>query len=162
MSKDIECIYVDLDGVLANFEKRWEELFDVKPKKDQNRSHWNEFVEGGNFEKLEPMPDFKTGIKYLMSLDKPISILSSTGNERQYDVISGHKEAWLDKHNVDFPAIFVPGKKLKKNFAEKGALLIDDDKKTIEEWEKEGGIGIHHKNWKDTLTYMINHLTKPK
>ena len=49
----ISCIYLDMDGVIADFEKRYEELFGMKPaeaeKKEKFYHLFDEFIEDNNF-----------------------------------------------------------------------------------------------------------------
>ena len=156
---DIKRIYVDLDGVLADFRKRYIELFGTDPldshKHKKMRDNWEKFVEDGEFANLDLMPDCKPGLEFLKKLkDIEVFILSSTANEEQFKTISKDKREWLEKMGIDFPAIFVPGKKHKKEYAEKNALLIDDTHSTIEKWNEEGGVGIYHTDWQTTLTIL--------
>lgn len=165
MSKEhIKCIYVDMDGVIADFRKRYIELYHADPmdshKHKKMRANWNKFVESGEFANLDLMPDAKIGINYLNGLDIPIKILSSTANQKQYDNISKDKLSWLKQHKIKWEPHFVPGKKFKKDYAKKGYVLIDDTKITIEEWDDEGGIGIYHTDWITTISILKTHLTK--
>lgn len=157
--QDIKKIYVDMDGVIADFRKAYLEMFGVDPldshKHKAMRKNWNKFVEDGGFKELDLMPDAAIGLNFLKTVkDIPIEILSSTANEEQYDMISSHKKEWLKKHNITYPANFVPGKRHKKEYAEKGAILIDDTLVSIEEWNDKGGIGIYHTDWITTTTIL--------
>ena len=91
----VKCIYVDMDGVLADFRKRYIELFDADPmdshKHKKMRDNWNKFVDDDGFQTLDMMPDAKIGIKFLNGLDIPIKILGSTANEKQYPPIVKQK-----------------------------------------------------------------------
>ena len=53
-----------------------------------------------------------------------------------------------------------PEQAQKKIFAQKGNILIDDRPENIEAWESEGGIGILHKNARDTIN-EIKKLRSP-
>ena len=71
----IQKIYLDLDGVLCDFYKRYREVFNVDL--EHKRSHgekitleWNKFVEGKNFENLDWHPGGLELLKYIISLDK--------------------------------------------------------------------------------------------
>jgi len=163
----IKHIYVDMDGVLADFFKRFEELFKTEPeidypsntqKKKAFQKRWLDFVEGKNFETLDPMPDLEMGLKGLRILQKavPVEILGSTAKPEFMDELAKQKKIWLDKHSIDFHPIFVPGKHLKRQYAGPNKVLIDDTVSNIEQWEEDGGIGILHKDWVDTLTKLRN------
>ena len=163
MSKPkVKCIYVDMDGVLADFRKRYIELFDADPmdshKHKKMKDNWNKFVDDDGFETLDMMPDAKIGIKFLNSLDIPIKILGSTANEKQYPPIVKQKLIWLKDHKIDWEPHFVPGKRFKKDYAEEGYVLIDDTESTIEKWTDKGGIGIYHTDWITTIGILKTYL----
>lgn len=165
MSKDkIQCIYVDMDGVIADFRKKYIEIFHTDPfdshKHKKMRDNWNKFVDDGEFANLDLMPDAKIGINFLNGLDIPIKILSSTANKKQYAHIVEQKVSWLKDHKIKWEQHFVPGKKFKKDYAKEGYVLIDDTKSTIEEWDDEGGIGIYHTDWLTTIDILKTYLTK--
>lgn len=155
----IECIYVDMDGVIADFRKAYLEMFKVDPMDSHlhksMRKNWDKFVDEGGFVELDLMPDAMIGLNYLKTIKNiPIKILSSTANEKQYKTISEQKTKWLKAHNITYPAHFVPGKKHKQEYAEKGYILIDDTLETIEQWNKAGGVGIYHTDWITTTTIL--------
>lgn len=151
-------IYVDMDGVIANFNKRYRELNDMEPRqaeRDKKFDHYfKEFIEGKNFATLELMPDAYLGITYLKRQTIPVEILSSTADEQKYDEISSQKLKWLKDMNIPWKANFVPGKRHKYKFATPGSVIIDDTLKVIDDWYNAGGIAIHHKNWIDTLNTL--------
>lgn len=153
---NIEIIYIDLDGVLANFRTKYIEEFHEDPDAVGNVRHWNEFIKRKCFEKLDMMPGAKGSIKYLKKSNVHIKILSSTGGKHKPndDEAGKQKQTWLNKHGIEWPAIFVPGKHNKVKYAEKGAILIDDDEGTIKDWIEAGGIGIYHTDWETTETIL--------
>ena len=77
-------IYVDMDGVLCDFEKRYKELYgDIKDRDRRStfRPNFSNFIETGQFATLEPMSDFLTLKTFLDSIDVTKEILSSTAYE---------------------------------------------------------------------------------
>ena len=151
-------IYVDMDGVLCNFERRYEERYgklDEKSRKTNFRSNFDDFIKTKQFATLDPMPDFKHLVAYLTALRGiPKEILSSTAYEETYEEIKGQKEKWLHDHNIMWPANFVPGKRHKYKFATPDSIIIDDTESVISDWNKAGGIGIHHRNWNETSAIL--------
>jgi sulfatase maturation enzyme AslB (radical SAM superfamily) len=154
----IECIYLDMDGVIADFEKRYKQLYHMHPReaeKHQKFYHFfQEFINSGQFSTLDLMPNAMTGIEFLRKASVPTQILSSTANEEQYDAISKQKMIWLQTHGITFNPIFVPGKKHKYKYANPNSIIIDDTKSVIEDWNNAGGIGIWHKDWPTTLAIL--------
>ena len=154
----IECIYLDMDGVIADFEKRYKELYNMLPREaekyDKFKPFFHEFIINNNFATLELMPDAMVGIDFLRKAQVPTQILSSTANEQYYDSISKQKMVWLQTHAITFNPIFVPGKRFKCQYAKPNRILIDDTMKNIDDWNKAGGIAIYHKDWVTTLSIL--------
>jgi uncharacterized HAD superfamily protein len=172
----ISKIYVDMDGVLCDFEKRYVELYgslDNREHKHLFRSNFDKFISTGQFATLELMPDALTLIHSLNTLNIPKEILSSTAFEDTFDEISKQKKTWLKNHNIDWKPNFVPGKKHKYKYATPDSVIIDDTLSVIEDWRKAGGIAIWHKDAlstisqlhcimsKDKYPYMMNHVDNP-
>ena len=104
---------------------------------------------------LNPVSDFELGMNFLRQLDIPIRILSSTSSiESLFEKVKIQKLQWLKAYNIEFEPIFVPGKKFKVSYAQKGNILIDDSLDTIENWFAKGGIGIHHISWENTIVEL--------
>ena len=154
----ISCIYLDLDGVIADFVKRYKELYRMEPKEAEKSkkfdSFFDEFIATNQFATLDLMPDAMDAITYLRKLNVPTQILSSTANEKRYDDISKQKMIWLQTHGITFTPNFVPGKKYKYKYAAPDKIIIDDTESVIEDWRKAGGIGILHKDWPTTLAIL--------
>lgn len=163
----INKIFVDMDGVLCNFHKRFKEVYKNEPEVDYlsdskknkiYRQRFKDFISNKNFANLDPMIDLGLGLKFLelMSHSVPIEILSSTACEEYFDELSEQKLFWLNEYNIQYKAIFVPGKRLKKQYSQPGYVLIDDTASNIEEWNSMGGIGILHRSWIDTIKKLTN------
>jgi hypothetical protein len=154
----ISKIYVDMDGVLCNFEKRYNELYGNirdQDRRTQFRPNFDEFIATNQFATLDAMPDFHMLRAYLDILDVPKQILSSTAYEKTFETISRQKKEWLGEHNIFWPdPIFVPGKRHKYKFAQPDTVIIDDTYSVIEDWRNAGGIAIWHKDAKNTIMDM--------
>ena len=154
----ISCIYLDLDGVVADFVKRYKELYRMEPKEAEKSkkfdSFFDEFIATNQFATLDLMPGALDAIAFLRKLNVPTQILSSTANQQRYDTISKQKMVWLQTHGITFNPIFVPGKDLKYKYAAPDKIIIDDTESVIEDWRKAGGIGILHKDWPTTLAIL--------
>lgn len=159
----ISMIYLDMDGVIADFVKRYKELYHMEPrdaeKKKQFDKFFNEFIATGQFAKLDLMPGAMDGLTFLRKhLTVPTQILSSTANEARYEDISNQKLIWLQTHGITFSANFVPGKRHKYKFAGPDKIIIDDTESVINDWKAAGGIGILHKDWPSTLAILRQYV----
>lgn len=154
----IECVYLDMDGVIADFEKRYVQMYGMKPREAEKNhkfdSLFGEFIETKQFQTLDLMPGAMEGINFLRKCSAPTQILSSTANQERYDAVSKQKMIWLQTHGITFNPIFVPGKSLKYKYANPNTIIIDDTKSVIDDWTKAGGIGIWHKDWATTITIL--------
>jgi hypothetical protein len=161
-------VYVDIDGVLANFERRYFERYGELPgsmrdKKEFN-NYWNDFVLTKQFETLELWPGATELLQYLDSqtaVEK--EILSSSGGPKYHDNVTEQKKVWLKKFDILYPANIVSGRKNKSLYAKPDTVLIDDTSDVITAFNKAGGIGILHKEIGNTLMLLdkvIASLTK--
>jgi len=158
----ISCIYLDMDGVIADFTKRYRELYKMMPREAEKNKQFDkffdEFIATGQFATLELMPGTMDGIEFLRKASAPTQILSSTANEARYDAISKQKLIWLQTHGITFTPNFVPGKRLKQDYAAPDKIIIDDTESVIEQWKAKGGIGILHKDWPSTLAILAMYV----
>jgi len=158
----IDKIYLDMDGVIADFVKRYNELYHMDPDSKEARKNFSNrfmnFIKTKQFETLEPMPDTSALIEYLKNQDVPVEILSSTGKPENHEEVARQKTVWLCNHGISFKGNFVPGKELKKNFATPTSLIIDDTLSVITDWQEAGGLAIHHKTARETMVMLKFYL----
>ena len=152
-----------MDGVLCDFYKRYKEVFNIdllakRPHGEKITLEWNKFVEGKNFEILDWHPGGLELLKYIISLDIPVEILSSSGGHKHHDEVKRQKKIWLKRHHIDFTANIVPGRKLKATYAKSDIILIDDTEDVIEDFNLAGGIGILHFDTAKTIERVQNIL----
>jgi hypothetical protein len=144
-----------MDGVIADFDKKYKELYNIAPKDADTYKTFDKFfttfIAERQFAKLDLMPDALLLINYLKSLSVPTEILSSTSSEKRDAEIREQKIEWLHKHNLTFPINLVPGKRLKRNFSNPNSILIDDTAQNIDQWRAEGGVGILHTDAMTTI-----------
>jgi hypothetical protein len=152
-------IYLDLDGVLANFDQRYEQLFGIRPSEAKSRkqhfwNNWSAFVEGGNFASLDWQPGAVDLLSFVASLDVPVEILSSSGGETFHDTVVAQKLKWLESKDIPYKANIVPGGAKKAAFAQPWHILIDDTVHVVENYRNAGGTAILHTNSSDTINQL--------
>jgi 5'-nucleotidase len=154
----IDTIYIDMDGVIADFSKRYKEKFRVTPEETRNDKEFNgyfdKFIDDEEFITLDLMPDADELLHFVSQIDVPKEILSSTARPKNHEMIAPQKQKWLNTHKIDYKANFVPGKSLKYKYATPNSIIIDDTKSVIEDWNKAGGIGILHRDAKSTIAIL--------
>ena len=147
-----------MDGVIADFHKRYHEIHNCSPSHDDARKRFGQrfatFIQNKEFQNLDLMPDATVLLNYLNGCGVPVEILSSTARPVNNAEISRQKEIWLDKHNINYPANFVPGKQFKYKFADENSIIIDDTPSVIDDWNKAGGTGILHHDALTTISIL--------
>jgi len=145
-------IFCDLDGVLVDFEKGYEDLtgIDIKNQFVQgDEKFWAPLTDAGAkfWAALDWMPDGKLLWRYIKKYHP--NILSAPSREKSSKV---GKEAWcrINIPNQYKNLLLVPSWE-KKDYAGENKILIDDMEKNIKEWENNGGIGILHKSTVETI-----------
>ena len=155
-------IYIDLDGVLTAYHKRWGELYGEVPLDVMNNdkklfyAHWDDFVQGRNFETLERLSGFDTLMNAVKATGLKYEILSSSGGGNNHDFVVEQKMKWLHDNHIHCPANIVRGGLRKAEFAKKWNVLIDDTVHVVENYRNASGTAILHKN--DTVHLTVEKL----
>ena len=154
---EITKIFVDMDGVLADFIQGVESPkylngpFDKQSDYDQRKV---ELSNAGLFFDLPPMNDMKTLVDYVKATGLDWEILSCSG-EQNRDKVAKDKFKWIRKHvDIDVLVTCTLKGKEKAIFARPGHVLIDDKASNITAWQKAGGIGIQHVCASRTIDYL--------
>ena len=147
-------LYLDMDGVQADFFKSWSNFEGVSDYKDipQPEESIQRLASQGPeavyrfFRDLDTLKGGLRVIDWLQEHDIPYTILSAPLRYERQASIMGKRE-WLDKHHVGASesAVFASDKsKYATDSQGRPNVLIDDFGKNIVPWDKAGGIGIKH------------------
>lgn len=164
-------IYVDIDGVLADFAKQaltvmremhhpeitHMELQQIGHDKKTSNLIWSALYEYQKkhgyivWANLELMPDAMILWNYL----KPYhpQLLTAGGQPRYH--AAEQKRAWVTEHfgsNVRVNVVEMAREKAR--FADPTRILIDDQRKAIDPWVAAGGIGILHTSAANTIQQL--------
>lgn len=149
-------LYLDLDGVMADFDEGFPRIFGIDHKKIPEEQMWKLVSQRPSFfEELNPMPGALEFFKKEAFYFNPI-ILTACPKVCWVDAAKA-KKRWVHKHlHNALQIIPVWGGKHKVHYMQKeGDVLIDDWENNIKQWNLGMGIGILHKNFEDT-TNMLN------
>ena len=148
-------LYCDMDGVLADFETRFEQYSDGLTT-DEYRDEFGisafwELVNGEGVGFWVGIPWMSDG-KALFDYIKPnlFSLLSAPSSENSSRL---GKRLWV-KNKIPGTKLILASAKNKQNYSEEGAILIDDREDTIREWDSRGGIGILHTSAGSTIQQL--------
>jgi hypothetical protein len=146
-------LYLDCDGVLADFDKGATAVLGLAPRAFEKRHGIGRF-----WQKLATAPDFYFGLPLMpdaMNLFEAVRHLDPV-------ILTGLPRGnWAADQKVRWAAQYFPGTRIittmardKRNHAKEGDVLVDDQLKHRDLWEEVGGIFIHHKNAGDTLEQL--------
>jgi hypothetical protein len=170
-------LYLDMDGVQADFFTQWarwhnqkfgqshvERYKDIGSKEQREQSIGELSAEGPEFIErffatLPTLPGGMRLVRWLRQNRIPFTVLSAPLRGMHEPSIAG-KRTWLDQHNpgTSADAIFT-GRK--ESYATRGGrpnILIDDHKKWVQNWIDAGGIGIVYRD--NRVADVIQELAK--
>lgn len=150
-------IYLDMDGVLTDFEKAFELIDGRKTteiEKEGDPAFW-EHVKKGGLQFWSMMPWMKDGRKlwnYVKNMN--VKILSSPS--RSLPDSNKGKKIWVQALLKPTPELILKRAREKQKYAAKNAILIDDKKSNILQWNAAGGTGIYHISANNTIKELKN------
>jgi 5'(3')-deoxyribonucleotidase len=158
-------VYVDMDGVIADFDRGFYEMTGMETDHVQDNELWAAIDAHGKarfFSELPWMPGGKELWQFVTSNFLKVKILSALGKSDKIDKQTTQgKLAWL-RHNIPNlqldDIILVDNKHRKRHYSKPGDIIIDDTPVVIEEWLKKGGIGILHKTASDTIGQLKRYV----
>ena len=144
-------LYLDMDGVLCNFDKAYRQL---DPEKADRKKFREAVFIHKIFEDLEFMPDAQILLNYVSTLeDINIEMLTSMGtfDPQQGNEAQRQKLVWLNKNNIPYKPNFVRSKEEKSKYAHEKSILVDDSVGCVKPFLASGGHGILHKSATETV-----------
>lgn len=138
-------LFLDLDGVFADFDAHVHALFGFQPRSVPDDVLWA---------RVEETPDFwldmpvKHGAHDLWAVAAPhnpsfLTGCPATGFERA----SAHKKQWVATHfSPSADVITCRSRDKQKHMTAPGDVLLDDFVANIKRWEKAGGRPIYYRN----------------
>ena len=164
-------IYVDMDGVLADFFGEWTRLMNV--------DHWSKIDNDGlpqALQKIRDTDEFWLRLPILPQAKELLTLIKNIKGE--YNICSSplqddpnsepHKREWIKKNLSFFPPknIYITHNKPQyaKNKDGTPNILIDDFGRNVKQWEDAGGIGFKYKDHKfeRTAKQLQKHIAEEK
>lgn len=145
-------LYLDLDGVMADFDKHFEDTFQASAYDVTKSQMWKLIHATPNFfSTIPPMDGALEAWDEWIRHYEP-TILTSCGSSN-FEHVAVQKREWVRKHlGADIQVIPVADG-LHKPLAMRSAgdILIDDWGKNVEAWQIAGGLPIKHEHdWQQT------------
>jgi len=153
-------IYCDMDGVICDFDARFDYFTGMSPKEYEEKfgikKFWNLIDDQIGIEfwsKIPWMPEGKILWEYIRKYNPILLSAPSQNNESRIG-----KRIWVETHINKYlppPApkikLILASRENKQNYSEKNSILIDDREDTIKEWNSRGGIGILFESTEQTI-----------
>lgn len=146
-------LFLDCDGVLADFDANAKQLLGMTPaafeERHGKREFWKRLARAGNFYgDLPEMPDAQRLFQAVRHLKPTILTGMPLGNWA-----APQKERWAATHFPGVPIITTLARQ-KHLHMELGDVLVDDRENHRHLWEEAGGVFIHHRNAEDTIRQL--------
>ena len=165
LSKESE-VYIDMDGVLADFFGAWKKLIG----KD-----WREIKDlDGALQRIRDKDDFWLNIPVTPNAMNLLSLVKQL--KGSYNILSAplpndpnsepHKRQWIEKNLSAFPPskVIITSNKSVHATQPDGTpnILIDDFGQNIAKWQAAGGVGFKHKDHKfeRTVKNLKQHMSE--
>jgi len=154
--KDIPHLYLDMDGVQADFFGAWSEYHNVphwKSIKDREKEIEQLATSSAKevydyFRNLKPLSGGQKVIDWLKTHKIPFTVLSAPLRGPYKEASVKAKQDWLDEFNpgTSSDAIFTPDKF--KYAVSNGSpnVLVDDFGPYLKAWQDAGGIAVKHED----------------
>lgn len=146
-------IYLDCDGVLADFDSVAESVFGLPSRKAEAELGTERF-----WVNLQTHPEFYRNLPLLPDgrrLYEAVAHLQPT-------ILTGcPRGGWAEPQKRKWSAENFPGvpmiccaSRYKSNYCQPGDVLIDDWTRYQDLWERKGGVFIHHTTYENTISAL--------
>ena len=146
-------LYLDCDGVLADFDKGATAVLGLPPDDFEARHGAGRF-----WAKLASAPDFYFGLPLM---DDAMELFEAVRHLDPVILTGMPRGNWAADQKVRWAARYFPGTRIittmardKRDHAREGDVLVDDQLRHRHLWEEMGGIFIHHRSAKRSLVAL--------
>ena len=149
-------IFLDCDGVLADFDAGAERVFGMSPGEFERRfgvkNFWSRLASLDDFFGALPLLPDAMELYEAVRHVKPIIL---TGLPRG-NWAAPQKRRWAARH---FPGVelITTSAALKREHSRSGDVLVDDREKYRHLWEQAGGLFIHHRDAASSIQQLQHH-----
>ena len=150
-NRSLNTIYLDMDGVLADFDKfvleKMGRTFPHQTGPVGDREMWDFLMKVPNlYYQLEPTPYAMELWEFANHLCPRVELLTAIPRRTTMQEAEEDKRRWVKKYlGEDVVVNFGPYSRDKWKHATPGDILVDDRTDNIQDWINKGfGLGIHH------------------
>jgi 5'(3')-deoxyribonucleotidase len=143
-------VYVDMDGVVANFEKKFRDMFGVMPDKISGKDVYTQCAKDPHF--FRDLEVIEKGRSMVLELKKHFNVKFLTTPMISVKYCKADKIEWVKEHFGNIDVIFSESK---GDYAENDlTVLVDDMKHNLKAFSEAGGTPI------DFLKYSKDDIVK--
>jgi hypothetical protein len=146
-------LFLDMDGVLADFDKRAYDIFGMRPADFEHKFGSKTF-----WSILQGTPDFYNSFDLMLDADFLLDAVAHL----QPVVLTGipmgdwappQKRAWIKRKARDLPVITCRSRD-KSLYCQPGDIIVDDRSEYAHLWENKMGIWVHHTSAYDSIRQL--------
>lgn len=153
-------LYLDCDGVLADFDKGATAILGLPPRAFEKRHGLGRF-----WQKLAAAPDFYFGLPLM----DDARVLFDAVRHLHPVILTGLPRGnWAADQKVRWAAQHFPGTRIittmardKRDHGREGDVLVDDQMRHAHLWEEMGGVFIHHTSAAETIRRLADYFPMP-
>jgi len=143
-------IFLDMDGVLADFDSHHEGMLGRRPSREADDVDWTQVRAVDDFYlNIPPMADMDELWRFVSPYEP--AVLTGVPNYNTVPDAAANKRAWIRKHIGPHVTVICCRSKDKCLYAKPGDILIDDWEKHRDLWLLAGGRWITHTSAADTI-----------
>ena len=143
-------LYLDCDGVLADFDKGATAVLGLAPRAFESRHGLGRF-----WQQLAAAPDFYFGLPLK---DDAMELFDAVRHLDPVILTGLPRDNWAADQKVRWAAKHFPGTRIittmardKRDHARDGDVLVDDQLRHSARWIEAGGVFVHHRNAAQSL-----------
>lgn len=146
-------LFLDLDGVLSDFDTHYETLYGVRPNQDtyDPPELWKNIKKHGSFYRTQPLMRDALELWEGTRQWNPIIL---TGIPMSIKDAAQQKKDWVFEHFGPQAQVICCRSKDKYIFGDPGDILVDDRIKYMQPWLKMGGVFIVHTSASESLRWL--------
>lgn len=148
-------LYIDLDGVMADFDGAFPTIFGLDHKSLADDDMWLHINGHPSF--FRDLPPMQGAVEFFKSVEKFSPVILTACPKSNYPHVAAQKRAWVREHLSHHCWVLpVLGGRHKPLFMHGvGDILIDDFGKNCVAWTEAGGVAIKHENdWDATRSAL--------
>jgi 5'(3')-deoxyribonucleotidase len=151
-------LFIDLDGVLADFDTAYAAIAGAPPNKLLDNVDWRKIVAApGFYAEIPPMPDMEAFWAYITTFPDVVIL---TGVPTSVPKAADDKRAWVTKHLGAHVKMIACKSREKCLYAKPGDVLVDDWEKYRANWLKAGGVWITHTSAAESIAALAEMASK--